>query len=85
MALCFIKAGSCKLLRCIGRPTDTGSNTCEKTNQNQPILEDNDDSDVSCPMFVDQPVNNELMELKVGAAEMCLVQLGGNDVLLTLL
>ena len=36
-------------------------------------------------MFVDQPVNNELMEIKVGAAEMCLVQLGGNDVLLTLL
>jgi hypothetical protein len=32
-------------------------------------------------MFVDQPANNELKELKVGVAEMCLVQLGGNDVL----
>jgi hypothetical protein len=36
-------------------------------------------------MFVDQPVNNEFMEIMAGAAEMCLVQLGGNDVLLTLL
>ena len=36
-------------------------------------------------MFVDQPVNNEFMKIKAGAAEMCLVRLGGNDVLLTLL
>ena len=56
----------------------------KNTREDQPKLENNDDSDVSCPMFVDQPVNNELMELKVGAAEMCFVQLGGNDVLLTL-
>ena len=48
------------------------------------MLEDYDDSDVSCPMFVDQPVNNELKELKgVDAAEMCLVQHDGNDALLT--
>ena len=71
------------MLRCIGRPTDTGSNRREKTKQNQSIVEDNDDSDVSCPIFVDQPVNNELKELKVDAAEMCLVQLDGNDVNIT--
>ena len=57
----------------------------KNTKQDQPKLESNDDSDVSCLMFVDQPVNNELKELKVDTAEMCLVQLGGNDVLLTLL
>ena len=51
--------------------------------QNQPILEDSDDSDVSCPIFVDKPVNNELKELKVDTAEMCLVQRYGNYVSLT--
>ena len=73
------------LQRCSDRPTDTENHRPKNTKQDQLKLENNDDSDVLGPMFVDQPVNNELMEVKVGAAEMCLVQLGGNDVLLTLL
>ena len=68
MALFIINSALLRFLqRCSDRPTDTESNMPKNTKQDQPKLESNDDSDISCPMFVDQPVNNELMELKVGA------------------